>query len=238
MQPQSMQPAGAPAPSTPNPGQNVAIALGAIALVILIGTFTKSWFAESERGGDVGLGLLGMKACFGGQCMDASWGDMKGSKIPGDIPIWGYLGFIGGLAAAGACGFAAFMAFTRSAHKLPAMKLLQIPLGVASLGMTAFFVRILTEGKDTPSPSYSGFLAIGGVIAAGVVMKKMLEPLMSQPAALPPGASPAAFGAPPAGAPMGASPVAAPSACPRCNGAIEYVAQYQRYFCRSCNQYV
>jgi hypothetical protein len=231
MQPQ----AGAPAPSTPNPGQNAAIALAVIAVVILIGTFTKSWFTESRGGGEMGIGLLGAEGCFRGMCQSVSWSDM-GSKVPGDVQIWGYLGVLGGLGSAAACGYAAYLLFTRNTHKLPAMKMLQIPFGVAAVGMLAFFVRLLTE-EGSPGPSFSGFLAIGGVIGGFVVMKKMVEPLMNR-AALPPGASPGAFGAPPAGAPMGASPVAAPSACPRCNGAIEYVAQYQRYFCRSCNQYV
>src|SRR5690242_15533406 len=97
-QPTGLQPqGGAPAPSTPNPAQNVAIALGVIALVILIGTFTKSWFSESQHGADMGVGLLGMKVCGGGQCMDFGWGDMKGAKIPGDFQLWGWLGFLGGL---------------------------------------------------------------------------------------------------------------------------------------------
>jgi len=224
-------------PVTPNPAQTVGIVLVACALAIAIGTFTKSWFAHSDGGMQQGLGLLGMKMCMGGRCLSMSW-DQMGSRTASDLPIWGYIGFLGGLAAIVACGLAGGMALSRNTHKIPLGKPLQIPLGIAAFGMTAFVVRILFE-SDAPRLSYSGFVALAGVIAAGFVIKQMLEPLVKQAkAALPAGAMPPTYQLPPAGQPLGASPVAAPSTCPRCNGPIEYVAQYQRYFCRSCNQYV
>jgi hypothetical protein len=44
----------------------------------------------------------------------------------------------------------------------------------------------------------------------------------------PPGATPAA---------AAATPAAATQFCPRCGKPLEFVAQYQRWFCRGCNQY-
>lgn len=227
------------APGTANPAQTAGIIMLVCALLIAIGTFTKSWFSEDLGRGSAGIGLLGAKMCRGDECRSFSWDDM-GGNVDGDIKAFGYIGFLGGLAALGVCAVAGGLALTRNAHKIK-VKPLMIPLSVASGAMAYFLVRILLE-DDSPGLSYSGFLALGGIIAAGAVLKQMLGPIAERArSGLPagagmPGALPA--GAPPMAAPGAPSPMAAPSTCPRCGQPLEYVAQYQRYFCRNENQYV
>lgn len=233
-QPMGQQPQPAAAA---NPAQTAGILMMVCALAIAIGTFTKSWFAESEGGGEVGVGLTGMKMCGRGECMAMSWGDMDkmGGKIPGDIKLFGYLGFLAGIASVGAAAAAGGLALSRNSHKIPEKVLLGI-FGAASFSMTFFLVRFMTEDKKMPGISFSGFLAIGGLIGAGMVLKSMLGPIIKrgQLAAGPGGYAPAGAAM---GAPMGGAAVA-PVPCPRCGGQAGFVAQYNRHFCTACQQYV
>lgn len=226
-------PAGGAAGGPPNPAQTPAIILAVCAALIAVGVLTKSWMTAGEERFSVGIGLLGMKACAGDRCETAGWGDKQMKGIDGDVKAFGYLGFITGLAAIGACGYMAFLAFQRQQHKIP-VKVMNGVLGAAAFCSTFFLVRLLTsDGAERASLSYSGFLAIGGLVGAGFVLKQMLTPLIKQGA----GAAAPAYAA---AAPMGAAPAgaAAAVACPRCGGQAAYVAQYQRHYCNACQQYV
>jgi hypothetical protein len=241
-----------------NPAQTAGILMLVCGLVILIGTVTKSWFSESRGRNEVGVGLLGMEVCRGGHCQSVSWGDMKGAKIPGDIVAFGYLGFLGGLASVAACGAAGGLALARRTDKIPVKPLMGVLAGTSG-AMAFWFVRVLTEGGKMPSPSFSGFVALGGLIAGGYVLKQQLTPLVTQAQGQAAGSYPAGYGQPGAygygqpgayGQPMTPPPMQAapgmtpppmqapPPACPRCGGPLEYAAPYQRWFCRRDNQYV
>jgi len=242
-------------PSAPNPAQAAGIIMIVCAVAIAIGTFTKSWVGKSVSFGDesmeVGLGLLGMKQCSSGKCESAGWGDDDRGEIPGDIKAMGYLGFIAGLASIGACAAAGGLALSRNTHKIPHKVLLGI-LGAGSFSMVYFLVRIKMDDKvgGRLDISYSGIAAIGGLIAAGIVMKQMLVPLINRAKGIHPAALPMAYaqpmmgqpmqGQPMMGQPMAQAPMAAAATvtCPRCQGQATFVAQYNRHFCNACQQYV
>lgn len=185
--PSSSPPSSPPPPAAPPPPvgappgpfaqvdpriRNLAIGLFALALLVLIGTFTSSWATASERGGEMGAGLRGFEACGRGHCVSFSWSD---AKAPGDLTLFGYLGLLGGLASVAAAVAIGYFAMTSKPNKIPP-KVLNIVLGVTAFAMTAFLIRILTEGdleKLDMGISYSGILAIGGVIGIGVVSKML-----------------------------------------------------------------
>lgn len=270
--PQGQMPMGPPPAA--NPLQTPAIIMAVCAVAILIGTVTHSWFTAGGEDGSGGIGLWGIKGEGRGGSMSFSWGELDdmGAKVPADIMIFGYVGMLAGLAAVAAAGATAAAAFTRNLHKLPTKPMLAA-MGAASFAQTFFFVRIFTEdavrkgGMGDFGPSFSPFLAIGGLITAGIVFKKMLMPHitaakagMPQHAASGGGASfsvgvggfnvnvpmgggqpqqPMA-GQPMAGQPMAQAPMAAAPTvtCPRCQGQATFVAQYNRHFCNACQQYV
>jgi hypothetical protein len=205
-------------------GGNPAMAGGIILLVagvlILAGTVTKKWFGESNGDFSYGMGLTGIEMCGGGHCESKSWTDkeMKDS-VKKDIIAWGYGGFLGGLASGIVCFVAGGMALARK--KFP--KVIGIILFSGTALMWLLFVgRVLSEGRGPkPDPSYSGGLAFVGLILGFVAMLAML-------------------GEKKAMVPMQPMPMQGgqPGPCPRCNSPVTFVAQYGRWFCQRCQQYV
>jgi len=184
-QPPSQQPPpGYPPPGYPQQAQpvsavdpkvkNLSIALGVLALLVLVAIFTHAWFTMSERGMDGGMGLTGVEVCGRGRCASVSWGDM-GGKAPGGIEIFGYAGLLGGLAIAGLSAAWAFFGFTGKPNPIP-FKVLNAAAGVAAFGMVGFVVRWFAEGTKGASIGYSAFLGIGGVIGIGVIAKMLTQP--------------------------------------------------------------
>lgn len=111
-----------------------------------------------------------MKVCAGDECRSASWSDGKGAPV--DFTIFGYMGFLGGLASAAAAAAAGVFALTNKPNKIPP-KIVNIVFGLTAFAMTAFFIRLITEGGKGMSVSYSPFLAIGGIVGIGVVSKML-----------------------------------------------------------------
>ena len=150
--------------------RNLAIGLFVLALLVLIGTFTSSWVSRSEGPVTMGAGLTGVSVEVPGKSRSESWSD---SKAPGDFTALGYLGILGALASvAGAVAMGVF-AMTNKPNKIPP-KIFQIVLGVTVAVMLVFLIRVMThkELKEL-SISYSGILAMGGVIGIGVVSKML-----------------------------------------------------------------
>ena len=182
-----------------------AYVLGSCAIAILIGIFTRSWMSGREGAG--GVGPLGLEVCFGrDSCRSVGW-DVPG--IPGDIPLIGYLTLFSGLAAAAASAYIAFLVYSNTPHRLPKFKLVNIAFGVASFATTFFAIRLLIESGKQFSISYSPLFAIGGVVTAGIFVRKLRafwpgEGNMPWPVATarPPGYG-APIGPPPLGPPMG-----------------------------------
>lgn len=246
-------------PVASNPVQTAGIIMIVCALAIAIGTFTKSWFSASDDGATMGIGLTGMKAEGRGKSVSFSWGEMNDmargeGKVPTDIMLFGYVGFIAGIGAVAAAGAAGGMALTRNLGKFPTKPALGV-MGAASFAQAFFFVRVLTEDAITKTgrgpelgPSYSGILSLAGLIAAGIVFKQMLKPHVDAAKAALPAGPMMGYGQPVQGQPMmgqpqpmmGQPPVAQAQmmTCPRCQGQAAFVAQYNRYFCNACQQYV
>lgn len=152
--------------------RNLAIGLFVLALLVLIGIFTSSWATASERGGSAGVGLTGLEACFRDTCKTISWSD---SKAPFDFTLFGYLGILGGLAAAAGAVAMGVFAMTNKPNKVPA-NIFNIVLGVSAGAMLLFFIRVMTHKElKGLSISYSGILAIGGVVGIFVVSKMLRE---------------------------------------------------------------
>ncbi len=152
----------------------LAIALWITALAILVGLFTKSWFTP-ERG-DGGVGLTGVEVCRGDRCQTASWSELK--RAPKDIGVFGWIGLVGGLGAAGlAATIGGLVAAGNAARTRTPIKVMNVVLGVAAFATVMFTMRVLGEMSRDVSIGYSGFLAVGGIIAAGAIVTRGVMPL-------------------------------------------------------------
>jgi hypothetical protein len=288
------QPAGATGPA--DPAKSTAIALCIAAVLILVGTVSKSWFSADMRGASVHLGVMGGEVCESGHCIDIPI-DKLGKRMP-ELEFFAMIGMLGGFAAAAAAGVFGGMTLAGKKDKLPPLKLAQIAYGIASFGMTAFFIRIIAEGgKGDVGPSWAIVPGLGGVIFAFVMTNKLKAFLPTAPA-LPAGApqpggfyghqgyanssqpmqpqnpyanqsqpmqpqnpyanqsqpmqpqnpyanqsqpmqNPYANQSQPMQPQMGAPPAQQQQhPCPRCGTPLQFVAQYQRWFCPRENNYV
>lgn len=168
----------APAPAAPidSRTRTLSIVMLVLAVLLLVGTFTSSWFT-AERG-EGGVGLSGVEVCRGSECRTVSWGDMK--RGPKDLSLFGMLGMLGGLAAVGVTVATGVMGLTGKAGKIP-LKAFTVPYGIAAFSMSMFFMRVFTEFSRGLSVGYSGFLAIGALIAASVLLRMLAKPTAPAP---------------------------------------------------------
>ena len=148
----------------------IAFALFGAALLVLVGTVTKSWFTAPHG---IGVGLTGAEACVRDQCMSIGWSEMK--QIPSDVVIFAYLGLLGGLAAAGAAATMGGLLLAGKARKIP-VKPINLVLGVAAFSTTMFLMRLYSDDPKHVSFGFSGFVAIGGIIAIGALTKQGVMP--------------------------------------------------------------
>ena len=233
------------APTPADPAKSAAIMLAVAAVLILIGTVSKSWLTAGS--GNVHIGPLGIEACVGSTCVS-----VPTRGVPGDLELVMMLAVISGFASAALAGLIGFLALTGKRDKVPPPKLANIAFGLAAFSMVYFLIRGISENGEL---SWAGFPAIAGVILAGTGLKKLIPflPVRSQPQAPAPYAQ-----APHAQPPYGQSPaqqsqpmqpqMAPPHAppppqqavpgCPRCGTPLHFVAQYQRWFCPREQQYV
>ena len=215
----------APAVAKPFDPKTTGYILAGCAVAILIGVFTKSWM--SGRGGLSGVGPLGVEVCFGGTCQGAGW-----EGAPASVTLPAYLALFAGIAGAAASAYIAFLVLSNAPNKFPAFKIINGAIGVAAFATTFFAVRLLIEGNDQMSISWSPVFGIGGVVAAGIFIRKLrpywpgqgttpwpvaVKPMaqLGAPMGYPPSGPPPGapyqqpYGAPPMGPPMG-QPYGAP----------------------------
>lgn len=223
----------------------------AAAALMFVGLISKSWLTASEgsHGGvTVGIGPLGAEMCKRGECVGAPTGAM-----PGNIELFMYLALIAGFAAVAGAAVIGGITVSGKRH-IPVPPNIALGLfGIASGAMVIFVVRVFAEGGDL-SPGWAMFPGIGGAVLASVGMKK-LTPFVtgSMPTAV------AGYGAQqsqpmqPYGAqqsqpmqPYGGQPQqmqqpqpqqGVPN-CPRCGTPLQFVQQYQRWFCSREQQYI
>ena len=217
--------------------KSAAIMLVVAAALILVGTASKNWLSGGRASKDVHIGPLGIEACMGSMCVD-----VPTRGIDGDIEAVMMIAMLSGFASAAAAGTFGGMTLAGKRDTIPVPpKVAQICFGVAAFSMTFFVIRMLGEKAEL---SWAGFPAIGGVILAGVGLKR-LTPYLHTRLALPSGQPPQTHPDPsqpmqPHMAPPPMPPPqqqAAPS-CPRCGTQLHFVAQYQRWFCPREQQYV
>jgi len=158
-------PVPAPAAATDAKAQTIAYALFGVAAVTLIGLVTKSWF--TAQGGAIGLTGLEVRGHA------VSWSDIP--RMPTDIVIFAYLGLLSGLAAVGAAATMGGMLLAQKATRIPT-KAINLVLGVAAFSTTMFLMRFYGENPKGISFGFSGFLAIGGIIAMGAITKQGVMP--------------------------------------------------------------
>ncbi|MCE9571758.1 MAG: hypothetical protein K8W52_01245 [Deltaproteobacteria bacterium] len=168
-------PQGAPAPNAivDATTRNYAIGLFACALVILVGVVTKQWFTAGRGQGSIGL--TGIEVCRSGMCQSIGWGELN--HVGKDIQLFGWLGFLGGLAAVGVTIAIGVLTLQGKAAKIPNRPFAAV-LGIAAFSTTMFFMRVIGDQKDI-SPSWSGFAAVGGLIAVSVLLKKVAPKALS-----------------------------------------------------------
>lgn len=153
-------PVAAATATDPIRARNTAIMLWVAAALVLVGIFTKSWFTPDR--GEGGIGLTGIEVCGGGRCETASWGDLE--RVPSDIPLVAWIGLLAGLGAAGFAVAAGVLAIQGRADRIP-LKVFHVVVGLAAFGTTMFLMRIMTEMDRGTSLGWSGFVAIGGLLA-------------------------------------------------------------------------
>jgi hypothetical protein len=224
-----MQPGQAPNPQ-------LAGALMLIAgLAIVVGIVTKQFVVIDVKDSRIEghLGLLGGEVCgmgdsdYGG---DGYGGDCKSMPVwdegvDDDIKTARWVALLGGFAAAGIAAVAGVMAFSR--NRLPG-GLIHGVVGLAASAMTYVLIRALSDSPAmvSSSPGYSAFVGLGGLVMTSVVAQTALARALAGGGA---GAAAAAYPPPP---PVATAP------CTRCGRPAQYVTQYQRWYCPSCQTYL
>ena len=233
--------------------QKLAIGMLICAVAIFIGIFNHSWATWKEGGNESGgIGPNGAEFCEGrvGVCLPVSWKELERADLPGDLPILATLTMLLGIASGVGAGAAGALVFLKMTYRIP-VKWIRIALGLTA-GIGAFFeVRLIMSDRDIQlGPSWGVFVAMGALVAAGVILQKLAGFVANAPrpaAAQLPGAG-ATAGLPmnvhaphaPQQPPQQAQPPAQAHPtypCPRCQRPLVFVAQYQRWFCESCKQY-
>ena len=104
-----------------------------------------------------------------------SWFDIN--RAPTELKMFSTVGIIGIVVALGFLAQAAVMLFRRQTHRVM-MVPLNATLGIAAFGCFSFFFH-LTFGEMSRklSVSYAGLIAMGGIIAASIIIGAMVRPL-------------------------------------------------------------
>lgn len=207
------------------------------AVLILIGIISRNWISASH--GEYRIGPMGLEVCHSSVCFDVP--NERG--LPNDLELVMLLAVVSGFASAIAAGVFGGMALAKKHHKLPVPRLANIAFGLAAFSFVYFMIRVFTEVPRS-APGWAWAPAIAGVIVGGIGLKRLLavaparsyqpNPMPQQP-----------YGQQPYGQPMqppAMQPPAPPqqqaSFCPRCGTQLQFVDQYQRWFCPREQQYL
>ncbi|HUS33501.1 MAG TPA: hypothetical protein VMZ53_33595 [Kofleriaceae bacterium] len=297
--PHQMQPVQPAQPQ--DPAKTASYMLVGACVLLLIGTFSKSWFGASEGDVSAHFGPMGAEACFHGSCHES------GFDGPDVVPLLQIVALLGGVASAAAAGMFGGMYLANKKDKIPpAVQYRFVPIifGIAAVGFVGFFLRVVSEGSSKGMGiSWAWVPAFAGVVLAYLGFQRLLpflppqgaprpigfgqqpnqpgqqpyvqqpqqpygqqpqqpwgnqsqpmqpqqygqQPMQQQPYGQQPMQPQQPYGQQPAAQqPVAQQPVAmmagpgagaAPN-CPRCGAPLQFVAQYQRWFCSRDNQYV
>ena len=199
----------------PDPRSAAFLLLGAM-LPLLLSLVLDSWVSGSRGGADAGIGLTGIDVCVGGACQDLPWAKWK---LDGDVSTFALFSLLLGIASLVAAGIYGALALKGMASRLPSPKVALALFAATGFVMVLFSIRVITESPGGMGPGLAMALGLAGVIVAVVGARRLAAAdLRPQAATVVPGAT-------------------APSACPRCNAGLTFVAEYQRWFCEHCRQY-
>jgi hypothetical protein len=140
-------------------------------MMLLLALVSRSWF--TGPGGE--LGVLGIEECRGAVCHTLPWLDAKDAAV--ELQALSVTALLGGLVAVGFLLQAGVVLLTRRPG--PRMvRGLGISLGVAALGIAAFFA-LLGAGAHARGVqvSWGGVLAIATVIGAAILLVTLVRPL-------------------------------------------------------------
>jgi hypothetical protein len=216
-------------------------------LLLAISLFTKSWISASERRGSTSIGLIRAEACFEDHCEGGFMlGELK--HAPGGIvaaAVGGLIAFLVGLGAVGVSATAGGMILGQNRRRFTT-------LAIGLIATMMLLIIILAAAIPTRGAGfgYSFWLFwVGGAAAlTGAIMANMNKAAGAAVAGAPgmypsgpmsggynPYAQPPVQMAPtqPTGQQVQTGP-----ACPACATPATWVAQYNRWFCSRCNQYI
>ncbi len=259
------QPAGPAA--APNPAQNAGIAMLVCGLLLAVGLFTTSWGTASRGSKEFNIGVIGAEQCRRGECRSVDerlWkradGDIVAMRWIGLLA--GFAALAGMCAAGGmalsrntakipvrplqialglASGSLTYFAFRIVMSKFQGVDLspgFSAFLGIG--GIIGAGVVLKQMLQPLIAQAQVGGLGFAGA-AAGMQPAAGMYPQAGQPmpqAAQPPAQAaqaPAQAAQPQAAPAQAAQPQAQP--CATCGGGLQYVAQYQRYYCGACQKY-
>jgi hypothetical protein len=215
-------------------------------VLTLVGVFTRGWFTLDKGEFEFGLGLMGSYSCAKWDGEERCEGKRFDTETKGrdkDIHLWRFGGFAGGLGSSVLAILCGVFALTRKPRSAP-LVVLYIFVGIAFVFCSAYVFRVMSEmkGEMKPSLGYSFFLTYMGLVGAFVAGLAMIGPAAKKMAGggmpMPYGGMPMQQGYPMQQPMMQQQPPMQGQACPRCGGQATFVAQYQRWFCQRCQQYV
>jgi hypothetical protein len=166
------------APKPIDPARAPAFELLGCAILIALGTFTHGWATAHGSNGlltyHANAGLLGPEVCTFRGCSDTGWDGLSSTL--------GALALLGGIAAAAVAAASGGLVLAHRRDKLPARQLAIGTFAVAAPAMVVFEIRLL--GEDGFAISWSPFVAIGGVVAAAVLLGRLAPLLVPPPPAI------------------------------------------------------
>jgi len=213
----------------------IAIVLFVGALLVGIGSVTKSWFAMSEHDASAHAGLFSYEFCEEDHCDSETY--IKELKHAHGRQLVATAAGLGATAAGIAVAVLGILGgvFLLGGRPRRVVSLLAV-LGAAVALFLAIVFMVAMDAKGL-SIGYGVFLFfIGGIgsLVAGILAMGKTGPAMGMAAMQPPyqgAAMPMQSGGMP---PM--QHMQPP--CPNCRHALQFVPQYQRWFCAACNRYV
>jgi hypothetical protein len=162
-------------PATDLRARNAAIALIVCGVALLVGLVSHGWFSAR---GDGSVGLLGVEECRRTICRSMSWFDIE--RAPAELKLFATVGILGFIAAIAMIIQATVMLLKRQPQRV-ALIPLNATLGIAAFGAFSFFFHLtFGELSHRLSVSWAGLVAMGGIIAASIIIATMIRPLMKQ----------------------------------------------------------
>jgi len=250
------------------PGMPIAIVLFVGALLIGIGSATKSWFGMNEHDMSAHAGLFSFEFCEEDHCESQSYlKDLKHAHGRQLVATFAGLGATLCASAVSILGILGGIFLLGGKKKRVVSLLTTIGAGIALFLAVVFMISMDAKGLSIGFGVFLYFIGGIGLLVAGILSMKGAPagmPMAMQSGGMPPqqygGMPPQQYGGmpmqsggmPPMQQPYQGAPNAMQSGgmppmqqmqpgsppCPTCRNALQFVPQYTRWFCAACNRYV